>query len=99
MLGSEEEEIIRPAIIEAKKNGMYVAGPFSADGLFGSSQFSKFDGILSMYHDQGLVGFKSISFSEGVNLAKNTIAMRKGYDEMRQNPVKKRPKLSEEMSE
>ena len=135
LLGSEEEEIIRPAIIEAKKNGMYIAGPFSADGLFGSSQFSKFDGILAMYHDQGLVGFKSISFSEGVNftaglpyvrtspdhgtgfdiagknvaefssmlhsiyLAKNTIAMRKGYDEMRQNPVKKRPKLSEEMSE
>ena len=135
LLGSEEEEIIRPAIIEAKKNGMYVAGPFSADGLFGSSQFSKFDGILSMYHDQGLVGFKSISFSEGVNftaglpyvrtspdhgtgfdiagknlaesnsmlhsiyLAKNTVASRKSYDEMRVNALKKRPKLSEEMSE
>ncbi|MGB1218105.1 MAG: 4-hydroxythreonine-4-phosphate dehydrogenase PdxA, partial [Saprospiraceae bacterium] len=67
VLGKEEEEIIRPVIIELKKKGMLVMGPYPADGFFGSKQRSKFDGILAMYHDQGLVPFKSLSFGEGVN--------------------------------
>jgi 4-phospho-D-threonate 3-dehydrogenase / 4-phospho-D-erythronate 3-dehydrogenase len=66
-LGSEDDEIIRPAIIEAKKKGIMVAGPFSADGFFGSSGFKKYDCILAMYHDQGLIPFKSLSFGSGVN--------------------------------
>lgn len=67
VIGNEEERIIRPAIIEAKKSGMMVMGPYPADGTFGSGQFKKFDAILAMYHDQGLVPFKAISFGSGVN--------------------------------
>jgi 4-hydroxythreonine-4-phosphate dehydrogenase len=67
MLGDEEEKIIRPAVIECKKSGMMVFGPFAADGFFGSGQFNKFDGILAMYHDQGLIPFKALTFGSGVN--------------------------------
>ena len=67
LMGSEEDELIRPAIIEAKKNGELVMGPYSADGFFGSGLFSKMDGILAMYHDQGLVPFKTLAFGTGVN--------------------------------
>ncbi|MFZ1703988.1 MAG: 4-hydroxythreonine-4-phosphate dehydrogenase PdxA, partial [Saprospiraceae bacterium] len=66
-LGSEEEEVIRPAIIEAKKNGFLVTGPYPADAFFGSDKWTKVDGILAMYHDQGLIPFKTISFGEGTN--------------------------------
>jgi 4-phospho-D-threonate 3-dehydrogenase / 4-phospho-D-erythronate 3-dehydrogenase len=66
-IGDQEEKIIKPAIIESKKSGIFASGPFPADGFFGSSNFKKFDGILAMYHDQGLVALKSLSFGEGVN--------------------------------
>ncbi|MFK7806599.1 MAG: 4-hydroxythreonine-4-phosphate dehydrogenase PdxA [Saprospiraceae bacterium] len=66
-IGSEEEEIIRPAVVEAKKSGIMAMGPYAADGFFGSGQHKKFDGILAMYHDQGLVAFKSLTFGNGVN--------------------------------
>ncbi len=67
VIGKEEEEIIRPAIQKASDQGIMAFGPYSADGFFGSNAYSKFDAILSMYHDQGLIAFKSISFGEGVN--------------------------------
>ncbi len=67
VIGEEEEKIIRPAIIEAKKGGIMVMGPFPADGFFGSSTFKKYDAILAMYHDQGLIPFKALSFGNGVN--------------------------------
>ena len=67
VIGDEEENIIRPAIIEAKKKGILAMGPYPADGFFGSMQYSKFDGILAMYHDQGLIPFKTLSFGSGVN--------------------------------
>jgi len=66
-IGGEDDAEVRPAIIEAKKNGMSVMGPYPADGFFGSSQFKKFDAILAMYHDQGLIPFKALSFGKGVN--------------------------------
>lgn len=66
-IGNEEIEIIRPAIVEAKKQNMIVMGPFPADGFFGSGKFKKFDGILAMYHDQGLVPFKTLSFNQSTN--------------------------------
>lgn len=66
-IGKEDEEEIRPAIVQAKKNGMTVMGPYPADGFFGSSQFKKVDAILAMYHDQGLVPFKALTFGNGVN--------------------------------
>jgi len=66
-IGNEENDIIRPAIEEAKSKGVFAFGPFPADGFFGSGQFKKFDGVLAMYHDQGLVPFKALSFGAGVN--------------------------------
>jgi 4-hydroxythreonine-4-phosphate dehydrogenase len=68
LIGKEEEEIIRPAIIGHKKAGNLVMGPYSADGFFGQSMHRKFDGVLAMYHDQGLIPFKSFSFGMGVNV-------------------------------
>jgi 4-hydroxythreonine-4-phosphate dehydrogenase len=66
-LGKEDDEIIKPAVIEAKKSGLLVSGPYAADGFFGSAGFTKVDGILAMYHDQGLVAFKALSFGKGTN--------------------------------
>lgn len=66
-IGEEDEKIIRPAVVEAKKSGDLVMGPFSADGYFGSGQYKKFDATLAMYHDQGLIPFKALTFGAGVN--------------------------------
>lgn len=65
-IGTEEIDIIKPAIIKAKKNGLMVFGPFPADGFFAGA-YKKYDGILSMYHDQGLIPFKTLAFDSGVN--------------------------------
>lgn len=67
LLGSEEVDIILPAIQKAQKDGILAFGPFPADGFFGAGSFTKFDGILAMYHDQGLTPFKALSFDSGVN--------------------------------
>lgn len=80
LLGEEEEQLIRPVIVEAKKKGMTVVGPFSADGFFGSNQFRKFDGILAMYHDQGLIPFKLLSFGQGVNFTAGLPVVRTSPD-------------------
>ncbi|HXR82432.1 MAG TPA: 4-hydroxythreonine-4-phosphate dehydrogenase PdxA, partial [Saprospiraceae bacterium] len=61
------EELIRPVIVEAKKSGDIIMGPYPADGFFGAMRFKKFDAILSMYHDQGLIPFKMLHFQDGVN--------------------------------
>ena len=66
-LGDEEINIIHPAIKVLQDEGELIYGTYSADGFFGSSNIKNFDGVLSMYHDQGLTGFKSISFDMGVN--------------------------------
>ncbi len=67
LLGKEENDIILPAIIQAKKEGLIALGPYPADGFFGSEDYRKFDAILAMYHDQGLIPFKLASFERGVN--------------------------------
>ncbi|MGE5424867.1 MAG: 4-hydroxythreonine-4-phosphate dehydrogenase PdxA [Syntrophothermus sp.] len=67
LLGKEDDTVVRPAIQACYQEGDMVFGPFSADGFFGSGSFTKFDGILAMYHDQGMVPFKLLSFEEGVN--------------------------------
>jgi 4-hydroxythreonine-4-phosphate dehydrogenase len=67
LLGTEEAEIITPAIQQSQKEGIMTFGPFPADGFFGAGSFTKFDGILAMYHDQGLTPFKALSFDSGVN--------------------------------
>jgi 4-hydroxythreonine-4-phosphate dehydrogenase len=79
-IGSEDEAVIRPAIEEAKAKGVLAFGPFPADGFFGSGQFNKYDGILAMYHDQGLVPFKVLSFGDGVNYTAGLASVRTSPD-------------------
>ena len=67
VLGTEEESIIIPAIAETEKQGIMAFGPYPADGFFGSQSRHKFDGILAMYHDQGLIPFKMLAMENGVN--------------------------------
>jgi len=67
LLGSEEQEVIKPAIEEMREKGSLVFGPFPADGFFASGRQSKFDGILAMYHDQGLAPFKALAGENGIN--------------------------------
>jgi len=67
LLGDEEIKIIKPAIEQARNLGVEAFGPFPADGFFGSDTFKDYDGILGMYHDQGLIPFKAASFGSGVN--------------------------------
>lgn len=67
LIGKEEKEVIAPTITKAQENGILAYGPYSADGFFGTAQYKKFDAVLAMYHDQGLIAFKSISFDTGVN--------------------------------
>ena len=67
LLGKEDQEIILPAIEEAKKQGILAYGPFAADGFFGSGTFANYDGVTAMYHDQGLIPFKTLSFGQGTN--------------------------------
>lgn len=67
LLGSEEQDVIIPAITAAKEQGVECYGPYAADGFFGSGLFKHFDGILAMYHDQGLAPFKTMAMDSGVN--------------------------------
>jgi 4-phospho-D-threonate 3-dehydrogenase / 4-phospho-D-erythronate 3-dehydrogenase len=90
-IGTEDRDIIQPAILELKKKGMIVSGPYSADGFFGSSNYRKFDAVLAMYHDQGLIPFKTLSFGSGVNFTAGLPVIRTspdhgtGYDIAGQN--------------
>jgi len=67
IIGTEEIEIIEPAIRKAREEGMDATGPYPGDGFFGNRKYKKCDGILAMYHDQGLIPFKTLSFGTGVN--------------------------------
>ena len=66
-IGTEEQTVIKPVIDQLKQSGSLVYGPFSADSFFARSNYSSFDAILAMYHDQGLVAFKTLAQGEGVN--------------------------------
>lgn len=80
LLGKEEEEYIAPAVLQHKKRGNLVYGPFPADGFFGRHSHSKFDAVLAMYHDQGLIPFKSFAFERGVNYTAGLSAVRTSPD-------------------
>jgi len=67
VLGSEEEEIIEPAVQKARADGIDVHGPLPADGYFATQLNQGYDAVLAMYHDQGLVPFKALAFDRGVN--------------------------------
>ena len=80
IIGSEEEAIIKPAIKEAKNNNMLVVGPYSSDAFFARRSFERFDAVLAMYHDQGLIPFKSLAVGEGVNYTAGLPAVRTSPD-------------------
>lgn len=80
LIGNEEETIIRPAIKEAKKNNMLVVGPYSADAFFARRSFERFDAVLAMYHDQGLIPFKALALGEGVNFTAGLPGVRTSPD-------------------
>ena len=67
VIGTEDDEIVRPTLEEIQKKGKLVYGPYAADSFFGNGNYKSFDGILAMYHDQGLTPFKTLSFGRGVN--------------------------------
>lgn len=78
-IGNEDRDVIIPAIEKAKTNGL-VLGPYPADGFFGNSTYKKFDGVLAMYHDQGLIPFKTLAFNEGVNFTAGLNSVRTSPD-------------------
>ena len=90
-IGGEESAVIIPAITKAKNENLMVMGPYSADGFFGTGMQNKFDGVLAMYHDQGLVPFKALAFDSGVNYTAGLSIVRTspdhgvGYDIAGQN--------------
>ncbi len=80
LIGKEEEEIIRPAIKEAKHKDVFCFGPYSADAFFARGQHEKFDAVLAMYHDQGLIPFKSLALGDGVNYTAGLSGVRTSPD-------------------
>lgn len=80
VLGSEEQEIITPAILNLQKQGILCAGPYASDGFFGQRHYLLFDGVLAMYHDQGLTAFKALQFGNGVNITAGLPVVRTSPD-------------------
>jgi len=80
LLGSEEQDIIKPVIDELKQEGKLIFGPFPADGFFGKGKQYQFDGVMAMYHDQGLIPFKTLAFDKGVNYTAGLSVVRTSPD-------------------
>ena len=80
LIGNEELDIIIPAIVQANANGIFAFGPYPADGFFANNTYSQFDAVLAMYHDQGLIPFKQISFHNGVNFTAGLPVVRTSPD-------------------
>lgn len=67
IIGEEDETLLKPTLIEISKSGTLISGPFSSDSFFGASLYKNYDAVLAIYHDQGLIPFKTLAFGEGVN--------------------------------
>ena len=80
VIGDEEQTVIIPALKQAEKQGIICVGPYPADGFFGSGNFNKFDAVLAMYHDQGLIPFKTVSMDTGVNFTPGLPVIRTSPD-------------------
>lgn len=80
LLGNEENEMITPLLTELRNRGHLIYGPFPADGFFGTMAYKKYDAVLAMYHDQGLIPFKTIAFEEGVNFTAGLSIVRTSPD-------------------
>lgn len=79
VIGAEDDKIIKPMLKKLYEEGKLVYGPYPADGFFGNSQYKKFDAVIAIYHDQGLIPFKTLSFGQGVNFTA-------GLDKIRTSP-------------
>lgn len=80
LLGDEEAEIIAPAIEEARNRRILAFGPYASDGFFGAGNHTRFDGVLAMYHDQGLTAFKTLAMDAGVNFTAGLPCVRTSPD-------------------
>jgi 4-hydroxythreonine-4-phosphate dehydrogenase len=80
VIGSEDDDVLRPTLAKIRDQGHLVYGPYSADSFFGSNTFKNFDAIIASYHDQGLIPFKTISFGEGVNYTAGLSKVRTSSD-------------------
>jgi 4-hydroxythreonine-4-phosphate dehydrogenase len=80
LIGKEDMEIIKPAIKDARQKDIFCFGPYPADAFFARGQYEKFDAVLAMYHDQGLIPFKSLATGEGVNYTAGLNAIRTSPD-------------------
>ena len=80
LLGTEEIEIIQPILKNFKEHGKLVFGPFPADGFFAAGTYKQYDAVLAMYHDQGLIPFKTLAFNEGVNFTAGLSVVRTSPD-------------------
>ena len=80
LLGKEEIDVIKPVIADLKNKGKLIFGPFPADGFFATGQHTKYDGVLAMFHDQGLVAFKTLAFESGVNFTAGLPVVRTSPD-------------------
>jgi 4-hydroxythreonine-4-phosphate dehydrogenase len=80
VIGKEDDEIIKPTVSQIRDSGKLVFGPYAADGFFGSETYKQFDGVLAMYHDQGLAPFKALSFGKGVNFTAGLSGIRTSPD-------------------
>ena len=80
LIGKEELETIIPALAEANAKGVFAFGPYAADGFFAAHTYTQFDGVLAMYHDQGLIPFKQIAFHNGVNFTAGLPVVRTSPD-------------------
>ena len=96
LLGQEELRIIAPAVKEAQDAGILCAGPFAADGFFGTGRYREFDAVLAMYHDQGLVPFKTIAMDSGVNFTAGLPIVRTSPDHGTAYDIAGQNKASEE---
>jgi 4-hydroxythreonine-4-phosphate dehydrogenase len=96
LLGSEESEVIAPAIEQAHEEKIFAFGPYAADGFFGTEAYRKFDGVLAMYHDQGLAPFKTIAMDSGVNFTAGLPYVRTSPDHGTGFDIANQGKASEE---
>ncbi|NNC82232.1 MAG: 4-hydroxythreonine-4-phosphate dehydrogenase PdxA [Flavobacteriales bacterium] len=80
LIGTEDDTVVAPAIRQAQSQGIGAEGPFPADGFFGSKRYEDYDAILAMYHDQGLIPFKALSFGSGVNFTAGLPILRTSPD-------------------
>lgn len=80
LIGTEEEQVLKPAVKDLWETGMLFFGPYPADGFWGNAAWQKFDGVLALYHDQGLIPFKMMAMNEGVNVTAGLSVVRTSPD-------------------